>query len=56
MASQLDGVLLIVAAERVSGPLARKAADQLRQAGADLVGAVLNECPCYLPQWIERRP
>jgi polysaccharide biosynthesis transport protein len=55
MASHLDGVLLIVAAERVSGPAARRAADRLRHVGAHLVGAVLNGCQSYLPQWLESR-
>jgi Mrp family chromosome partitioning ATPase len=44
MASHLDGVLLIVSADRVNGPETRRAADWLRRAGVHLLGAVLNGC------------
>ncbi len=55
LARQLDGVLLIVAAGCVPRPVACKAVEQLRVAGAHVMGAVLNESSRDLPWWLERR-
>lgn len=43
LAMLLDGVLLVVQSERVAGETAQRMADILRQAGVNLVGAVLNQ-------------
>jgi capsular exopolysaccharide synthesis family protein len=54
-ANQLDGVLLVVAAERVTAAEAQRAVEQLYRAGAHLLGAVLNGHRQYLPRWLSRR-
>ena len=55
MASDLDGVLLIVSPERASGSETRRTADWLRRAGVHLLGAVLNGCPRDVQQQFEPR-
>jgi tyrosine-protein kinase Etk/Wzc len=50
----LDGVLLLIAAERVSGAAAHRAANRLRLAGANLLGAVLNARTEHTPDWLTR--
>src|SRR5947209_3949928 len=55
LASQLDGVLLVVAAECVTPAEARRAVEQLHRGGMRLLGAVLNAHRQYLPDWLCRR-
>jgi non-specific protein-tyrosine kinase len=45
LASLVDGVLLVVRAGRTRAPVARQAVESLRQAHANLIGAVLNAAP-----------
>src|SRR5690242_1674777 len=51
LASLLDGVLLVVEAERVPGEVVRREKELLAQAGAPLLGAVLNNRRQYIPGW-----
>jgi capsular exopolysaccharide synthesis family protein len=55
VASKVDGVLLVVQAERTGSDVVRDASDQLRMAGANLLGAVLNRRRDYLPKFLARR-
>src|SRR5262245_37426157 len=55
VASKVDGVILVVQAERTGTDLVREASNQLRTAGANLLGAVLNRRRDYLPRFISRR-
>jgi Mrp family chromosome partitioning ATPase len=55
LASQLDGVLLVVEAERVAADVAQRAAEQLRGSGVKLLGAVLNKHRRHVPGWLEAR-
>lgn len=55
IASQLDGVLLVVESERVMTDVAQKATDRLRSAGAKLLGAVLNKHREHMPRWLAAR-
>ena len=52
LAGLLDGVLLVVEAERVSGQAARRAKELLRGTEAHLLGAVLNKQREGLPHWL----
>ena len=45
MACQVDGILLVLHAGHTQRQAARQAAQNLRQMGANLVGAVLNDIP-----------
>lgn len=55
VASKVDGVILVVQAERTGAETVREASNQLRMAGANLLGAVLNRRRDYLPGFLSRR-
>jgi Mrp family chromosome partitioning ATPase len=50
----LDGVLLVVQAERVRWPVAKRFVTQLVRSGAKPLGAVLNKRRQYIPDWAYR--
>ncbi len=54
MAGTLDGVVLVVEAERVRGPIVSRARDQLFQCGSRLLGIVLNKRRNHVPEWLYR--
>lgn len=51
----VDGVVLVVQAEHTGEEAVREAAGQLRKAGVNLLGAVLNRRHEYLPRALARR-
>ncbi|MBW3599029.1 MAG: hypothetical protein KY475_17375 [Planctomycetes bacterium] len=51
----LDGVALVLEAERVRWRTAERNIDLLRQADARIVGVVFNKRKLYVPGWIYRR-
>jgi capsular exopolysaccharide synthesis family protein len=55
VASKVDGVILVVQAERTATETVREASNQLRMAGANLLGAVLNRRREYLPGFLARK-
>lgn len=55
LASQLDGVLLVIEAERAVGRVALKTKQQLDDANAHLLGVVLNKRQQHVPGWLYRR-
>ena len=55
LASQLDGVLLVVESEGVLSDVAQEAAARLRASGAKLLGAVLNKQRQHVPGWLASR-
>jgi Mrp family chromosome partitioning ATPase len=55
LASKLDGVLLVIEAERADGRVALKTKQQLVDARANLLGVVLNKRPQHVPGWLYRR-
>ena len=55
VASRLDGVVLVVQAERTGADTVRDASGQLRAAGATLLGTVLNRRHEYLPDFLSRK-
>jgi protein-tyrosine kinase len=54
LASQTDGVILVVGAEGVSWKVAQEAKDLLTQAKAKVIGAVLNKQQYHIPAWLAR--
>jgi len=54
LAGLCDGVLLVVESERVRREVARRASQQLAQADALLLGAVLNKRRRHVPDWLYR--
>lgn len=55
MASTLDGVVIVIEAERVRSPIIAKARDHLFQAGANVLGVILNKRRNHVPEWLYRR-
>ena len=55
VASKVDGVILVVQAERTGSETIRDASNQLRMAGANVLGVVLNRRRDYLPGFLARR-
>ena len=54
-ASLVDGLMLVVEAERVRWEVLQYAGDKLRQAGGKVVGSVLNKRRYYIPRWLYQR-
>lgn len=55
LAGQLDGVLLVIEAERADGRVALKTKQQLVDANANMLGVVLNKRQQHVPGWLYRR-
>src|SRR5688572_13066277 len=55
LASHVDGVLLVVEAERTPMSRVEAAAEMLARAGANVLGVVLNRRRGYIPKFLERR-
>jgi len=55
LAGQVDGVALVIRAERTGMDSARAAAMQLRGTGANVLGTILNRRREYLPKFLARR-
>jgi non-specific protein-tyrosine kinase len=55
LAARLDGVLLVVEAERTHGRVAQRVKEDLETLGARLLGAVLTGAREQLPAWLDRR-
>jgi uncharacterized protein involved in exopolysaccharide biosynthesis/Mrp family chromosome partitioning ATPase len=55
LAGMVDGVVLVVEAERVHWEEAKRATDSLVQARANVLGAVLNKRRSYVPEWLSRK-
>jgi MinD-like ATPase involved in chromosome partitioning or flagellar assembly len=51
----LDGVLLVVEAERVRSDFAKAVCDELRREGAAVLGVVMNKVRQHFPRWLDRR-
>jgi Mrp family chromosome partitioning ATPase len=50
----LDGVLLVVEAERIRREVAARTTDQLEAGGCRMLGAVLNKRREHVPAWLYR--
>jgi capsular exopolysaccharide synthesis family protein len=55
LASQLDGVLLVIEAERADSRVALRTKQQLLDTNANLLGVVLNKRQQHIPGWLYRR-
>lgn len=54
LAPQLDGLVLVLQAERDRHEVAERALRTVEQAGGRVLGAILNRQPRYIPQWLYR--
>jgi len=55
IASKVDGVILIVEAEKTRWQTVRRVKDSISRVGGDVLGVVLNKRRYYIPQSIYRR-
>jgi Mrp family chromosome partitioning ATPase len=54
LSGQLDGILLVIEAERVRYEVARRVKELLVRSGARVLGAVMNKRPQHIPNWLYR--
>ena len=54
LASKMDGVILVVEAERTKIEVARKIRKDLESTGVTILGVVLNKKRSYIPEYLER--
>lgn len=54
-AGMVDGVVLVVQAEKTRWEVAQSAKDRLEKAGANILGVVLNDRRYHIPEWIYKR-
>jgi len=50
-----DGTLFVIEADRTRAPVAKQALQNLKNAGAGIVGVVLNKRYYYIPKWLYSR-
>jgi Mrp family chromosome partitioning ATPase len=54
LAEKMDGVILVVEAERTKTEVLRKIRKDLESTGVNILGVVLNKKRKYIPQYLER--
>ena len=54
LAGKMDGVILVVEAERTKIDVARKIRKDLESTGVTILGVVLNKKRSYIPEYLER--
>ena len=52
MSSKVDGVILVVEAEKTRWPVAESVKDRITRSGGNILGIVLNKRRFYIPEWI----
>lgn len=55
LAAALDGIVLVVEAERVGRDTVRRTAKTVERAGARVLGVVFNKQRSYVPEWLTAR-
>jgi capsular exopolysaccharide synthesis family protein len=55
MSKKVEGVILVVESGRTRSPVAIKAKKELEEAGANILGVILNRRRQYIPEWIYKR-
>ncbi len=55
LASQMDAVVLVVAAESTRAPVAQNLRDRIAEVGGPVVGVVLNRRRFHIPEFLYRR-
>jgi Mrp family chromosome partitioning ATPase len=54
LAEKMDGVILVVEAERTKAEVVRKIRKDLESTGVNILGVVLNKKKNYIPDYLER--
>lgn len=55
IAGSVDGVVLIVEAEKTKWSVVKDAKERLIKGGANVLGIVFNKSKSYIPEWLEKR-
>ena len=55
MVSMVDGVVLVVEAEKTRWPVALNVKEKTEQGGGRVLGVVFNKRKYYIPEWLYRR-
>jgi capsular exopolysaccharide synthesis family protein len=55
LCSKVDGVILVIAYDKTRRQVALRAKKELEDAGANILGVVINRRKYYIPDWIYRR-
>jgi protein-tyrosine kinase len=53
--SQVDGVVLVVEAEKTRWPVAQSVRDKIVKSGGNILGIVFNKRKFYIPQWLYKK-
>jgi Mrp family chromosome partitioning ATPase len=55
MVRQVDGVILVVEAEKTRWPVALRVKEKITKNGGNLLGIVFNKRRFYIPEWLYKR-
>jgi capsular exopolysaccharide synthesis family protein len=55
LCSKMDGVILVITYDKTRRQVALRAKKELEEAGANILGVVINRRKYYIPDWIYRR-
>jgi protein-tyrosine kinase len=55
LCSKVDGVILVITYDRTRRQVALRAKKELEEAGANILGVIINRRKYYIPDWIYRR-
>ena len=55
ISSKVDGVVLVVEAEKTRWPVAETVRDRIKSSGGNILGIVLNKRRYYIPEWIYKK-
>jgi Mrp family chromosome partitioning ATPase len=55
ISSKVDGVILVVEAEKTRWPVAENVRDRIKRSGGNILGIVLNKRRFYIPDFIYKR-
>ncbi len=55
ISSKVDGVVLVVEAEKTRWPVAEAVRDRIKKSGGNILGIVLNKRRFHIPEWIYKK-
>jgi Mrp family chromosome partitioning ATPase len=55
LSSKVDGIVLVVEAEKTRWPVAESVKDRINRSGGNILGVVLNKRRLYIPEWIYKK-
>ena len=55
LSSKVDGIVLVVEAEKTRWPVAESVKDRINRSGGNILGIVLNKRRYYIPEWIYKK-